>query len=142
MTTKIDKKIIGYRVATPETKDSINVATETKSADVIHMHERVERPEMLIGSTYKVKTPENVSAHALYITINDIVLNQVLVSLGDERKTNRIIDELQRDGTCWCGGTVWQGKTAMRISTSNWSTTDDDVQKCLDVMIRIARSAS
>ena len=76
MTTKIDKKIVGYRVATPETKDSINVATETKSADVIHMHERVERPEMLIGSTYKVKTPENVSAHALYITINDIVLNQ------------------------------------------------------------------
>ena len=74
--------------------------------------------------------------------LNDIVLNQVLVSLGDEWKTNRIIDELQRDGTCWCGGTVWQGKTAMRISTSNWSTTDDDVQKCLDAMIRIARAAS
>jgi hypothetical protein len=76
MTTKIDKKIVGYRVATPDKKDSTKVAAETKSADVIHMHESVERPEMLIGSTYKVKTPENVSAHALYITINDIVLNQ------------------------------------------------------------------
>ncbi len=76
MTTKIDKKIVDYRVATPQEKDPIAVATENTSADVIHMHESVERPEKLIGSTYKVKTPENVSAHALYITINDIVLNQ------------------------------------------------------------------
>ena len=75
MTTKIDKKIVGYRVATPETEKAAEIATATQSADVIHMHESVERPEMLIGSTYKVKTPQNVSEHALYITINDIVLN-------------------------------------------------------------------
>ena len=73
--------------------------------------------------------------------LNEIALNQVLVSFGESDKTNRIIDLLQRDGTCWCGGTVWQGRTAMRISTSNWSTTDDDVEKCLNAMVRIARSA-
>lgn len=78
MTTKIDKKIVGYRVATPQTdQPAAQMGAEAaKSADVIHMHESVERPEMLIGSTYKVKTPSNVSEHALYITINDIVLNQ------------------------------------------------------------------
>ena len=76
MTTKIDKKIVGYRVATPSADTPDKPAAAPKGADVIHMHESVERPEMLIGSTYKVKTPSNVSEHALYITINDIVLNQ------------------------------------------------------------------
>ncbi len=80
MTTKIGKKIVGYRVAPQDEKAAATASnTQTspiKTADVIHMHESVVRPEMLIGSTYKVKTPENVSQHALYITINDIVLNQ------------------------------------------------------------------
>lgn len=80
MSIKIGKKIVSYRLATPEAdKQDTAPGTKTsqlKTADVIHMHESVERPEMLIGSTYKVKTPENVSQHALYITINDIVLNQ------------------------------------------------------------------
>lgn len=71
--------------------------------------------------------------------LNDVVLNQVLVSFGDDEKTLRIIDALQKDGTCWCGSTVWQGQTAMRISVSNWSTMDDDVTASLEVMIRLAR---
>ncbi len=74
--------------------------------------------------------------------LNDVMLNQVLVSFGPPEVTQRVIDELQRDGTCWCGGTVWQGKTAMRISTSNWSTTDDDVMHSLETMVRIARQVS
>ncbi len=70
--------------------------------------------------------------------LNDVVLNQVLVSFGDEATTRGIIQEIQDDGTCWCGATVWQGRTAMRISVSNWATTEEDVEKSLDAMLRIA----
>lgn len=72
--------------------------------------------------------------------LNDVVLNQVLVSFGDDATNRRIIRDIQRDGTCWCGVTVWQGKTAMRISVSNWSTTAADVDRSLEAMIAIANS--
>jgi len=49
-----------------------------------------------------------------------------------------VIAEIQADGTCWCGGTVWQGHTAMRISVSSWATTDEDVERSVAAMIRIA----
>jgi len=71
--------------------------------------------------------------------LNDVVLNQVLVSFGDPERTNQVIAAIQTDGTCWCGGTVWQGRTAMRISVSGWSTTDADVEKSLEAMIASAR---
>ncbi len=77
-------------------------------------------------------------AAAGYEVLNDVVLNQVLVSFGESEKTNRVISEIQTDGTCWCGGTVWQGKTAMRISVSCWATTDADVERSLEAMLRIA----
>ncbi|HYW01747.1 MAG TPA: aminotransferase class V-fold PLP-dependent enzyme [Candidatus Acidoferrum sp.] len=77
-------------------------------------------------------------SEAGYEVLNEVVLNQVLVSFDDADTTNKIIAELQADGTCWCGGTVWQGNTAMRISVSSWATTDLDVQKSLDAMLRIA----
>ena len=75
--TTIDKKIVGYSVKQPETeskKDYPREGGEEGRAEVIRMHEKLERPEMLIGSTYKVKTP--ISDHAMYVTINDIVLNE------------------------------------------------------------------
>ena len=81
-------------------------------------------------------------AAAGYEVLNDIVLNQVLVSFGEPEKTNRIISAIQADGTCWCGGTVWQGKTAMRISVSCWATTDADVERSLEAMLRIAAKES
>ena len=75
-----------------------------------------------------------------FAILNDVVLNQVLVSFGDDARTRRIIDAIQADGTCWCGVTVWQGQTAMRISVCNWSTTQNDVDQSLDAIIRIAKS--
>jgi glutamate/tyrosine decarboxylase-like PLP-dependent enzyme len=75
-----------------------------------------------------------------YEVLNDVVLNQVLVAFGDAERTQRTIAALQEEGTCWCGGTVWQGRTAMRISVCNWATTDADVEKSLDAMLRVARS--
>jgi glutamate/tyrosine decarboxylase-like PLP-dependent enzyme len=71
--------------------------------------------------------------------LNDVVLNQVLVAFGDAEKTKRVIEAIQAEGTCWAGITVWQGRTAMRISVSSWATTDADVERSADVMIRLAR---
>lgn len=70
--------------------------------------------------------------------LNDVVLNQVLVSFGDDEATRRVIAGVQADGTCWCGGTVWHGKTAMRISVSSWATTDEDVARSLEAIKRVA----
>lgn len=72
--------------------------------------------------------------------LNDVVLNQVLVSFGDAGETNRVIQAVQDEGTCWCGVTLWQGRTAMRISVSSWATTDADVDKSVAAIIRIARA--
>jgi glutamate/tyrosine decarboxylase-like PLP-dependent enzyme len=69
--------------------------------------------------------------------LNDVVLNQVLVSFGDDETTLKVVDAIQKDGTCWCGSTLWQGKTAMRISVTNWSTTDEDVAASIEVMVRL-----
>jgi glutamate/tyrosine decarboxylase-like PLP-dependent enzyme len=74
--------------------------------------------------------------------LNEVVLNQVLVAFGNAETTNRVIAEIQAEGTCWCGGTVWQGQTAMRISVSSWATTDEDVERSLEAMIRIGRRQS
>jgi glutamate/tyrosine decarboxylase-like PLP-dependent enzyme len=71
--------------------------------------------------------------------LNDVVLNQVLVSFGDAARTSQVIQRLQDDGTCWCGVTVWQGRTAMRISISSWATTEADVDRSVEAMIRAAR---
>lgn len=76
-----------------------------------------------------------------FALLNDVVLNQVLVSFGSAEQTRRVIADIQSDGTCWCGGTVWHGQTAMRISVSCWATTDDDVERSAAAMIRIAKSA-
>jgi hypothetical protein len=72
MTTKIDKKIVGYKVVTEDKKPE-QANDSTPALNVESMHENMQRPEMLLGSTYKIKTPQ--SEHALYITINDIILN-------------------------------------------------------------------
>jgi glutamate/tyrosine decarboxylase-like PLP-dependent enzyme len=73
-----------------------------------------------------------------YQVLNEVVLNQVLVSFGDAATTRRVIEALQADGTCWCGGTEWQGRTAMRISVSSWATTEEDVERSLQAIIRLA----
>jgi glutamate/tyrosine decarboxylase-like PLP-dependent enzyme len=73
--------------------------------------------------------------------LNDVVLNQVLVTFGDSEVTRRVIEDVQADGCCWCGATQWQGQTAMRISVSNWATTETDVDRSLETIVRIAQTA-
>jgi glutamate/tyrosine decarboxylase-like PLP-dependent enzyme len=77
-----------------------------------------------------------------YDILNEVVLNQVLVSFGDAEITQKVIAGVQADGTCWCGGTVWQGRAAMRVSVSSWATTEEDVERSLEAILRIASGAA
>ena len=83
---------------------------------------------------------QGLEVHGFEI-LNDVVLNQVLVSFGPAEVTRAAISHLQAGGVCWCGGTVWQGRTAMRISVSNWATTEADVQLSIEAMVRAAEQA-
>ena len=78
-------------------------------------------------------------AQAGFEVLNDVVLNQVLVSFGDDAATRRVIDRVQSEGTCWCSGTEWHGRAAMRISVSSWATTARDVEASLDAICRATR---
>jgi len=72
--------------------------------------------------------------------LNEVALNQVLVRFGDAQATRDVIARVQADGTCWCGLTQWQGQVAMRVSVASWATSDADVQRSLDAIVRCARS--
>jgi glutamate/tyrosine decarboxylase-like PLP-dependent enzyme len=73
-----------------------------------------------------------------YAVLNEVVLNQVLVSFGSAGRTREVVRRAQEDGTCWCGGTEWQGHAAMRISVSSWATAEEDVGRSLKAIIRLA----
>jgi glutamate/tyrosine decarboxylase-like PLP-dependent enzyme len=70
--------------------------------------------------------------------LNDVVLNQVLVRFGDDDELTRaVVSGVQAEGTCWLGGTTWQGRAAMRISVSNWATTDADIERSAEAISRV-----
>ena len=73
-----------------------------------------------------------------YATPGEVVLNQALVSFGTPEVTERVIDAVQADGTCWAGVSRWQGHTVMRVSVSSWATTEDDVERSIEAVLRIA----
>jgi glutamate/tyrosine decarboxylase-like PLP-dependent enzyme len=78
-------------------------------------------------------------AGAGHEVLNEVVLNQVVVAFGSDAATRRVIEAVQADGTCWCSGTVWRGRAAMRISVSSWATTAADVERSLARILAIAR---
>jgi glutamate/tyrosine decarboxylase-like PLP-dependent enzyme len=84
---------------------------------------------------------EQLSA-AGYEVLADVVLNQVLVAFGTAEMTDRVIHAIQKDGTCWCGTTFWQGRRAMRVSVCSWATTEIDVDRSVAAMIRIVKGIS
>ena len=101
-----------------------------------------------LGQSGLAEIVERTSSHARrfadglraagYHVLNDVVINQVLVSFGSPERTLRAVSRLQQEGTCWCGPTVWQGHTAMRISISSWATTEEDVDRSLEAMLKAA----
>ncbi|MEU8227445.1 aminotransferase class V-fold PLP-dependent enzyme [Kribbella sp. NPDC048915] len=72
--------------------------------------------------------------------LNEVVLNQVLVRFGDDELTRRVVDAVQQEGTCWMSGTTWQGRAAMRISVSNWTTDEFDVDRSVQAILRCLRA--
>jgi glutamate/tyrosine decarboxylase-like PLP-dependent enzyme len=80
-------------------------------------------------------------AAAGHRVLNEVELNQVLVSFGSPEVTRRVIAALQQEGTCWCGETVWQRQTAMRISVCSWATTREDVERSLEAMLRVSAAS-
>ncbi len=73
-----------------------------------------------------------------YDVLNDVVLNQVVVAFGDDDTTRRIVAAIQAEGTTWAGGTMWHNRAAMRISVSSWATTEADIERSLEAILRIA----
>ncbi|MGE5287401.1 MAG: pyridoxal phosphate-dependent decarboxylase family protein [Micromonosporaceae bacterium] len=73
-----------------------------------------------------------------HTVLNDVVLNQVVAAFGDAERTDAVIAAVQKEGTCWCGPTTWQGRRAMRISVSCWATTRDDVDRSVEAVCRSA----
>ena len=73
--------------------------------------------------------------------LNEVVLNQVVVAFGDDERTRRVIARIQDGGTCWCGGTVWRGRAAMRISVSSWATSAEDVERTIAAILAAHRRA-
>ncbi len=73
--------------------------------------------------------------------LNDVVLNQVLVHFESDEITRDVIGRVQNDGTCWAGGATWQHTHVMRISVSNWSTTEDDVDQSARAIARCYRQS-
>jgi glutamate/tyrosine decarboxylase-like PLP-dependent enzyme len=71
---------------------------------------------------------------------NEVVLNQVLVGFGDLKRTDAVVEAVHRDGTCWLGATTWQGSRLIRISVSNWTTTESDIDLSADAILRAATS--
>jgi threonine aldolase len=74
--------------------------------------------------------------------LNEVRLNQVVASFGDDERTDAVISAIQRDGTCWCGPTVWLGRRAMRISVSNWATTEDDIDRSAAAILTAHRAST
>ena len=77
-------------------------------------------------------------AGAGHEVLNDVALNQVLVAFGDDQRTERVIEAVQAAGVCWCGGTRWQGRQAMRISVSSYATTEADIEASLASILACA----
>jgi glutamate/tyrosine decarboxylase-like PLP-dependent enzyme len=78
-------------------------------------------------------------AEAGHEVLNEVVLNQVVVTFGDAPHTDAVITALQQDGTCWCGPTTWHGRRAMRVSVSGWNTTEDDIDASVAAVHACAR---
>ncbi len=90
---------------------------------------------------HATRMAHRLASHPSVRILNDVVLNQVLVRFepaagGADDFTRAVIARVQKDGTCWLGGTQWHGVAAMRISISNWSTTSEDIDRSAEAILR------
>jgi len=95
--------------------------------------------DMIDGCCRRARRFAEGLSEAGFEVLNDVVLNQVVVAFGSDGLTRRVVARVQREGTCWAGGTAWRGRAAMRISVSSRATTDDDVERSMGAIVRVAR---
>ena len=95
----------------------------------------------VIGSYHNIFRVGALLQDLRFWILNDVVLNQVVVAFGDDERTRRVTAYIQDAGTCWCGGTTWRGRAAMRISVSSWATTAEDVERSIAAVLEAHRSA-
>jgi len=93
------------------------------------------------GARLARRMADRLRAAPSVAVLNDVVLNQVLVRFGDsDERTRAVVTAVQEDGTCWLSGTTWQGRAAMRISVVGFSTTEEDADRSVDAILRVARA--
>ena len=126
---------IDYSPESSRRARAVDVWAALKSLGRTGLSEMIER-----NCTQAVRLAEGLRRHNIEI-LNDVVLNQIVVAFGDTERTNRVIEAVQRDGTCWAGATAWRGRTAMRISVSAWATTDKDIERSLEAILQAHRQA-
>jgi glutamate/tyrosine decarboxylase-like PLP-dependent enzyme len=98
--------------------------------------------EMIDRNCRQARWVADELAEAGVEVLNEVTLNQVVVAFGDAAQTRRTIEALQASGECWCGGTDWRGRAAMRISVSSWATTQSDLERTLAAILAARDSAA
>jgi len=94
----------------------------------------------LIATGTETRTEEAAPVASQFVQYLFLKVDPQWRRLGAPERTRKVIAAIQADGTCWCGVTVWQGRTAMRISVSSWATQDEDVERSLAAIVRVAAS--
>jgi len=130
-----------YRDAMNFTPDSSRRARAVEIWSALKFLGRVGLSD-LVGRNcrYARKIADSMKRDGIEV-LNEVVLNQVVVAFGDDERTKRVIASTQASGACWCGGTVWKGRAAMRISVSSWATTDDDIERSIMAILDAHRAA-
>jgi glutamate/tyrosine decarboxylase-like PLP-dependent enzyme len=124
--------------ATNHTPQSSQRARPVEVWAVLRTLGRQGMTELIARTCRYAQTMAAYLSHAGLEVLNDVVLNQVLVRAATDDQTRALIAAVQRDGTCWCGPTVWQQRPAIRISVCGWATTADDIRRSADAIIAAA----
>jgi len=129
-----------HRDAMNYTPDSSRRARATEIWAALKSLGRVGLAELVEGNCRQARQMAAELQREGVEVLNDVVLNQVVVAFGDDERTRRVTLLIQDTGTCWCGGTFWRGRAAMRISVSSWATTDEDVERSIQAILDAHRS--
>ena len=129
-----------HRDAMNYTPDSSRRARATEIWAALKSLGRVGLAELVEGNCRQARQMAAELQREGVEVLNDVVLNQVVVAFGDDERTRRVTLLIQETGTCWCGGTVWRGRAAMRVSVSSWATTDEDVERSIQAILDAHRS--
>jgi glutamate/tyrosine decarboxylase-like PLP-dependent enzyme len=130
-----------HRDAMNLTPDSSRRARAVEVWSALKLLGRSDLAQLVNRNCSQARKIADELTHAGIEVMNEVILNQVVVSFGDDDKTRRVIASIQDSGRCWCGGTTWKGRPAMRISVSSWATTEEDVNLSIEAILDAHRFA-